>query len=69
MKQKAMVKIIAFSCFLCTLVLKYDILRLWNLLERNFTTFYLVVSCLQTKGQQETIIENRVGIYSKKNKK
>ena len=39
MKQKAMVKIIAFSCFLCTLVLKYDILRLWNLLERGFKTY------------------------------
>ena len=39
MKQKAMVTIIAFSCFLCTLVLKYDILKLWNLLERNFKTY------------------------------
>ena len=26
-------------CFPCTLVLKYDILKLWNLLERGFTTY------------------------------
>lgn len=38
-------------------------------MRKDFTTFYLVISYLQTKGQQETIIENRVGIYSKKNKK
>lgn len=26
-------------CFLCTLVFKHDILKLWNLLERGFTTY------------------------------
>ena len=25
--------------FLCTLVFKYDILKLWNLLERSFATY------------------------------
>ena len=38
-EPKAVVKIIAFSCFLCTLVLEYDILKLLNLLERDFTTY------------------------------